>query len=572
MKGDLTKLFSFWRAWLSTLPRGRGYGADFLLGCLVPCALPPIGLWPLLIVIIPSIFWRCAASTNWQGAFMRGWLFGCGQFFVGLYWVGASFLVEADMFLWALPFAVCFLAMGLGLFYALAFAIWRCLIGSTTSDFAALLYWVVCLSVSEWVRGHIFTGFPWNLPGMAFLTYLPLAQAASLWGIYGQSFLVLLLALSPAFYLWARRSALVFLCLFAALLGGGLMKLADSPIQKAHPIHIRIVQPSIVQKEKWRPENRDSIIDTYLALTQAEWQGVTDRQDRGDKLSAPPQTPIIVWPETALPALIDREPLLRQRIANVLPRGAVLITGALRREVTNHQATNQTDGVGFKSFNSIMVLNDMGEILQIYDKHHLVPFGEYLPFQPLLERIGMRQLTRLRGGFVAGRPPKIHYVDDIPPCLPLICYEVIFPALVAGQSKDRDKDKGGQSASLMPQTPQTRPAWLVNLTNDGWFGRTIGPGQHLAAAQMRAIELGLPLVRAANTGISALIDGHGRIVASRPLYVRDVLDASLPPPLSPTFYHRFGEGLFFLMLLISAMLGFVVRHNGFRPKYSNGRS
>jgi len=172
---------------------------------------------------------------------------------------------------------------------------------------------------------------------------------------------------------------------------------------------------------------------------------------------------------------------LRQRIANVLPKGSVLITGALRREVTrheaiHHQATNQADGVGFKSFNRIMVLNDMGEILQIYDKHHLVPFGEYLPFQPLLERIGLRQLTRLRGGFVAGPPPQIHYVADIPPFLPLICYEVIFPALVAGQSKDRDKDKGRQNASLMPQTPQTRPAWLVNLTNDGWLGAQLAPG------------------------------------------------------------------------------------------------
>lgn len=553
----LVKLFVFWRDWLGALPRGRGWGVDFLLGCLVPCALPPIDLWPLLIFIIPSIFWRCAASVGWRGAFMRGWVFGCGQFFVGLYWVGAAFLVEAELFLWALPFAVCLLAIGLGLFYAFAFALWRRLIGSTITDISALLYWVVCLSVSDWLRGHILTGFPWNLPGMASLGYLPLAQAASLWGIYGQSFLVLLLALWPAFYLCARRSGLVFLCLFAALLGGGLMRLA-SPIQETSPIHIRIVQPSIVQKEKWQPENRESIIDTYLALTKADWQTMTDR------FSKPPQRAIIVWPETALPALIDRDPYLRQRIAEVLPKGSVLITGALRREVTRHEAihretTNQADGVGFKSFNSIMVLNDAGEILQIYDKHHLVPFGEYLPFQPLLERIGLSQLTRLRGGFVAGPAPQIQYVGDIPPFMPLICYEVIFPNLVAG----RDRDKSGQNAAV---TAQTRPAWLVNLTNDGWFGRTIGPGQHLAAAQMRAIELGLPLVRAANTGISALIDGHGRIVAFHPLYVRNVLDVTLPPALKATIYHRFGDGLFFLMLLISTALGFAMRSFGFAPK------
>ncbi|MDD9798421.1 MAG: apolipoprotein N-acyltransferase [Alphaproteobacteria bacterium] len=557
------------------MPRWRGYGVDFLLGCLVPCALPPIGLWPLLLFIIPSIFWRCAASVDWRCAFVRGWLFGCGQFFVGLYWVGAAFLVEADMFLWALPFAVCLLAMGLGLFCALAFAVWRRLVGSKTTDFSALLYWVVCLSASEWLRGHILTGFPWNLSGMAFLGYLPLAQAASLWGIYGQSFLVLLLALSPVFYLWARPSGFVFLCLFAALLGGGLLQLADppmqffdsskksapliksgTPMQTAHPLHIRIVQPSIVQKEKWRPENRAAIIDTYLALTQADWQGPTDwqdmtsGQDMTDRFSTPIQAMIIVWPETALPALIDNDTHLRQRIADILPKGSVLITGALRRVVT-HQA----DGVGFKSFNSIMVLNDAGEILQIYDKYHLVPFGEYLPFQRLLERIGLTQLTRLRGGFVAGRPPQIQYVGDIPPFMPLICYEVIFPNLVAG--------RGRQNASL---NGQKRPAWLVNVTNDGWFGRTIGPGQHLAAAQMRAIELGLPLVRAANTGISALIDGRGRIVDFRPLYVRNVLDVTLPPPLAPTFYSRFGDGVFFLMLLISVVLGFLMRHIVFSSK------
>jgi apolipoprotein N-acyltransferase len=239
----------------------------------------------------------------------------------------------------------------------------------------------------------------------------------------------------------------------------------------------------------------------------------------------------LIWPESAFPFFLTREPDALVRIADLLPNGTVLITGAVRAP-----ATSATGPVS-RAYNSVYVIDDKGAILSVYDKVHLVPFGEYLPFQSRLEQLGLQQLTKVQGGFIEGTRRRAIDVPRAPRMLPLVCYEIIFPgeAVPAGE----------------------RPGWLVNVTNDGWFGMSPGPYQHLQQARVRAIEQGLPLVRAANTGVSAVVDPLGRIVHSLPLGTEGVIDSSLPQALAPTLYVRAGDG--FAGLLLGLALILVVR-------------
>jgi apolipoprotein N-acyltransferase len=404
----------------------------------------------------------------------------------------------------------------------------------------------IALTLTEWLRGHLFSGFPWNAFGYTLVTPLWLAQGASLVGLWGLTFLAVAVYASPAVladdravtrYPWLAPalSAVVI----AALAVYGALRLAETPTSYVEGVRLRIMQPNLQQDDKFNYSRKQEVMSRYLALSQrasavhpAGLGGVTH----------------LIWPESAFPFFLTREADALAQIAALLPQGTVLITGAVR-------PPDAAPGAGVtRAYNSIYVIDHDGSILSVYDKVHLVPFGEYLPFQPLLERVGLMQLTKVIGGFIAGEHRRDQHVPGAPDFLPLICYEIIFPSDAVPRREQPGwlYDHVGRHL-YWPFVAGNgeRPAWLLNLTNDGWFGASAGPYQHFQQARVRAIEEGLPLVRAANTGISAVVDPLGRVVASLPLGVEGVLDARLPQPIAPTLYARAGDSLAGLIVVLA---------------------
>jgi apolipoprotein N-acyltransferase len=502
-------------------------------GLVSVLAMAPFNAWPVLFVTFPVVVWLIdgAGGTRARGipaAALSGWWFGFGYFLGGLYWVGYAFLVDAPTFGWLLPVAVAGLPAGLALFMAAGFALARLLWGRNGWRVLAL---AVALTTSEWLRGHVLTGFPWNSFGYALSTPLALAQSASLVGLWGLTFVAVAIFASPAVLFddrrMARRPWLVPLCglLVLAVMGlYGTLRLGSAPVRFVDRVTLRIMQPNLSQDAKFNYTAKAEVMQKYLALS--------DRSS-GPQSSGVRDVSVLVWPESAFPFFLAREADAMAQIAGLLPDGTVLITGAAR-------PPDAPPGMPItRAYNSIYVINHDGSILSIYDKLHLVPFGEYLPFQSALESIGLQQLTKVHGGFIPGTRRRPLALPNAPAVLPLICYEAIFPGDVTSHDE--------------------RPAWIVNLTNDGWFGISTGPYQHLQQARMRAIEEGLPIVRAANTGVSAVIDPLGRIVASLGLGQEGVVDAGLPVAGAATPYSRFGDTpaaiIVALALLIVLWLG-----------------
>ncbi len=499
-------------------------------GAASSLAMAPFDAWPVLFVTFPVAVWLIdgAAGTRANGAgsaAIAGWWFGFGYFVPGLYWIGNAFLVDADIFGWLLPFAVLGLPAYLALFPALGFALARLIWPRDDSRVLAL---AATLTAAEWLRGHALTGFPWNAFGYALTEPLALAQTASLVGLWGLTFIAVAVFASPAVLLDApdttRRpwlAPLLALAVLAAMGGFGLARLAATPTQNVEAVKLRIVQPDVTQDQRFNYAAKQPVMQKYLKLSER----ATSPQSTGlDGVT------VLIWPESAFPFFLSREADAMAMIAELLPKGTVLITGAVRPPETPRGARIT------RAYNSIYVIGDDGSFLSVYDKTHLVPFGEYLPLRGVLEKLGLEQLTRVRGGFIAGARRRALAVPGAPKMLPLVCYEAIFPD------------------GLIPEGE--RPGWLVNLTNDGWFGVSTGPHQHLQQARLRAIEQGLPLVRAANTGISAVIDPVGRITAELGLGVEGVLDARLPQALPPTLYARIGDGPAWLAVLAAAFIAF----------------
>jgi apolipoprotein N-acyltransferase len=501
----------------------------FAAGSISVLGLAPFNIWPLLFVTFPVMIWLIdgAASGRWGGALsagLAGWWFGFGFFVAGLYWIGHAFLVDAKTFGWLLPIAVtalpAFLAIYTGLGFALARALW-------TRGPLRILTLALTLTITEWLRGHLFTGFPWNAFGYTLTGPLVLAQASALLGLWGLTFLAVAIFASPASLadesVDTRRPALPLLlaiATLAALAAYGAMRLSLQPTEFVDGVRLRIMQPNLPQDEKFNYNAKQQVMNRYIALS---------NRATGPRSAGVGDATHLIWPESAFPFFLTREPDALAQIADLLPEGTVLIAGAVR-------APDTTSGIkGPHAYNSVYVIDHDGSILSIYDKVHLVPFGEYLPFQDILERLGLTQLTKVQGGFIAGDRHRPLNVPRAPNFLPLVCYEIIFPN------------------SVVPRNSE-RPNWLVNLTNDGWFGISTGPYQHLQQARVRAIEEGLPLVRAANTGISAVIDPLGRIIKSLPLGVEAILDAQLPRPIAPTLYVRMGDGMIGIFLGIVAAI------------------
>src|SRR5262249_48452825 len=450
-----------------------------------------------------------------------GWWFGFGYFLAGLYWIGNAFLVDAKTFGWLVPFAVTLMPAGLALFTALGVALARLL---WTRGAARVLALAVALTVAEWLRGHVLTGFPWNAFGYALATPLSLAQTGALIGLWGLTAIAIAVYASGAVladdrtvtrrrWLAPALSVLVLIAMAAY----GALRLSQSPTAYVDNVRLRIMQPNLQQDDKFRYSQKQAVMSRYIGLS--------------DRASGPQATGIadvthLIWPESAFPFFLPREAHALAQIATLLPEGTVLITGGIRppEGMAPNAAIN-------RAYNSIYIIDQDGSVLSVYDKVHLVPFGEYLPFQDFMERLGFMQLTKVAGGFIPGDRRRMLTAPRAPSFAPLICYEIIFPgaAVPAGE----------------------RPGWMLHLTNDGWFGISSGPYQHFQQARLRAIEEGLPLVRAANTGISAVVDPVGRIVRSLPLGSEGVLDAPLPKPMAMTLYARFGDLLAMIIIAIA---------------------
>jgi apolipoprotein N-acyltransferase len=400
---------------------------------------------------------------------------------------------------------------------------------------AARLIWVrgpvrilalaVALTAAEWLRGHLLSGFPWNAFGYALTEPLALAQSVSLVGVWGLTFLSVAIFATPAVSIddpadtrHPRRVLLVAVVILAALIGYGLARLATHPTEYVAGVKLRIMQPNLQQDDKFNYTAKTQVMERYLALSNR----VTGPQSNGVQ-----DVNFLIWPESAFPFFLTREPEALAQIADLLKPHTELITGAVR-------AAPASDGRGTQAYNSVYVIDPDGSIRGIYDKVHLVPFGEYLPLQRLLERLGLRQLTKMVGGFLAGDRRRAMEVPGAPKMLPLICYEAIFPAAAVPRGE--------------------RPGWLVNVTNDGWFGISSGPHQHFQQARVLAIAQGLPLVRAANTGISAVVDPLGRVINSLPLGAEGVLDSRLPAAIAPTVYARFGDTALLVFLAVGLVM------------------
>ena len=503
-------------------------------GAASSLAMAPFNVWPVLFVTLPVAVWLIdgAGAGRLRGipaAAIAGFWFGLGYFVPGLYWIGDAFLVDAETFAWLMPFAVLGLPAYLALFFAAGFALARAI---WTRDQFRILALAVSLTVSEWLRGHALTGFPWNTFGYALSEPLALAQTASLIGLWGMTFLAIAIFASPAVLIGGKtRDRSKWIAPVAALLVlfimgvFGLVRLSQHPTILVAGLKLRIMQPNLQQDVKFNYSAKADVMRKYLTLS--------DRA-AGPNATGVRDTNILIWPESAFPFFLTREADAMAQIADLLPPGTSLITGSVRAPDMPRNARIT------RAYNSIYVIDHDGSVLSVYDKLHLVPFGEYLPFQDWMERLGLEQLTKVQGGFIPGDARRSLDVPHAPRALPLICYEAIFPGDVAVTNNDR-------------------AGWIVNLTNDGWFGLTTGPYQHLQQARWRAIEQGLPLVRAANTGISAVIDPLGRVIARLDLGVEGVLDSPLPSPISPTVYARSGD-LPAMILLALAVIVVLRRH------------
>ena len=499
-------------------------------GLAVALAHPPFGVLPGLLGLALLLRLGDGAGPRrpLASAFFRGWLAGLGYFALSVWWVTEAFLVDAAAHGWMAPFALIFLAGGLALFWGAGLLLYRLI---APQGPGRVLVFAGALALVEWLRGNILTGFPWNLVGEAWRAGGAPSQAAALVGAYGLTWLTLVLAASPAVLpgLEPQRRRIVgasALGLLVLLYAGGFWRLATAPAARDSAAVVRIVQADVDQKDKWRPENLDLIFDDYLRLSTQPAAVTPD---------------MVIWPEGALPAVIDD--LLAPgrpyaaRLSAALPEGQVLMLGANRVGLGGE--------AGLDYFNTLVAFRraEAGglEVLGLYDKHRLVPFGEYLPLGDTMTRLGLRSLVNMPEDFTAGPPPQPLTLPGLPPVQPLICYEALFPRFT-GQAGAR----GG-----------VRAEWILNISNDAWFGATSGPWQHLNLASYRAIEEGLPLVRATPTGVSGVIDARGRLQAGAWMSQgrQGVIDSALPPPDAPTPFSRFGNLPFALMLLVSGAMG-----------------
>lgn len=506
-----------------------------LAGAGMAFAHPPFGVLPGLLGY-PLLMLLAERSGRVRGGFWVGWLAGFAYFFIGCWWVAEAFFVNPEQ-AWMAPFAASLLPMGLGLFFGTATALYR---RFAPAGARRVLVFAALFCLLEWLRGHVLTGFPWNPAGTAWAAGGAMSQFAAVVGVYGLSLVTV--AAFAAFGVVSdavarpRRAAVAGLgaAALAALFVFGQARLSAAVVAPSQTT-IRIVQANVDQESKWTPEAYRGIVDRYVALT-AQPGAVTPD--------------VVIWPEGALPATANQvfSGPDADLIAGALTPGQTLLIGLGRGEIDP-----AAEG-GARYFNSLFALERLPEggmrIAAVYDKHRLVPFGEYLPLGALMSRLGVRSLVHVPSDFSAGPTPAPIRLPNGAPVQPLICYESLYPGFTPGN--------------------EGRPAWIANVSNDAWFGRTSGPRQHLNLASYRAIETGVPVARATPTGISAMIDPWGRIVDGERLEPGEagVLDARLPQPTGVTLYGRWGDVGFWALWLLLIAAGLAPRgHFGRKSRF-----
>ncbi len=516
-----------------TLRLGR-IALALLAGAGAALAHSPFGILPGLLGY-PLLMLLAERAPSVRGGFWMGWLAGFTYFFISCWWVAEAFLVNPAQ-AWMAPFAASLLPIGLGLFWGAATALYR---RFHPAGVQRVLVFAALFCLLEWLRGHVLTGFPWNPAGASWKAGSAASQFAAVAGVYGLSFVTVaaMTAFAPLFSPGSRRlriaTAGAGALAIAALVVGGAMRLGPARVEATGPL-VRIVQADVAQESKWSPEAYRGIVERYVELT----------------ARPAAQTPdIVVWPEGALPASANQVfapgAWEARAIAAAVQPGQSLIVG-LGRGVPDPTAAE-----GARYFNSAFVLTDIGDaglrVSAVYDKYRLVPFGEYLPGGSVLGALGVRSLTHMPLDFSPGPRPAPIDIPGAPAAQPLICYESLYPGFTPGSAG--------------------RPGWIVNISNDAWFGRTSGPLQHLNLASYRAIETGLPVVRSTPTGVSAMIDPWGRVVGGQRLDPGEsgVIDARLPAPAAVTLYGRTGDLLFWLAVVAGLAAAVPWRSVGRRP-------
>lgn len=473
-------------------------GAAFGLGAVAASGQAPLGFWWLALPALAAIVTLVARAPSARSAAVLAWWAGGGHFLLALSWIVEPFLIDVARHGWMAPFALALMAGGLALFWGLA--------GAVSVWFRLRpMGFAVALAAAEYGRANVLTGFPWAMPGHIWIG-TPVMQGAAFVGAHGLTLATLVAASLPV--MWGWRGLVPGVAIIGLAWGAGAVRLAQPLAAAPDAPVVRLVQPNTDQALKWDRDRAQAIMDGQL-----------------DQTSAPPRVDLTVWPETSVPYLLDDRADIPLALA-AAGQGAPVMAGVQR-----------TDGTA-RYWNSLAVVAPDGQVAAIYDKHHLVPFGEYLPFGDLLSEVfGLGAFAAVQGyGYTPGPGPA---VLDLGPRLgrviPLICYESVFPAIPR-------------------RAPGPRADWMVQITNDAWFGTLSGPYQHFALARMRAVEMGLPLLRAANTGVTAVIDARGQVVAALPFGQRGTLDAALPPALPPPPYVWFGDGPVLVLLAGLALL------------------
>ena len=483
----------------------------FLLGSSAVLAMPPYYVFPVLLIAFGGLLYLLNETNSYKKSFLIGYLFGFGFFSFGFLWVGNAVLIEPEKTGWLYP--VIFFASGA--YFGLFAAVPAMLSHYMKSVFLKIFTFAATWTIFEWIRGWFLTGFPWNPMGSA-LAFNPLfIQLAAVFGVYGLSFLTVLFCCLPFAFLKGKKNFFVAfsleIAIFSGILTFGFLRLPVD-IEFTHT-KVRLVQPSIPQNLKWNKQAAESNFRQYVDMS------IADGQDDVD---------FVIWGETAATFNPRFYAEYGEDYKKAVPNNGYLISGAIDYEYAFGDRLAK---------NSMLVMDKTGEIVGAYDKMHLVPFGEYIPFREYLPDF-IRPIANIIGDFKRGETHNVIALPDKPSFSGLICYEIIFPSQV--------KDK------------RNRPEWLALLTNDGWYGISMGPYQHLVAAEFRAVEEGLPIVRSANSGISAVIDTFGRVTAKIDLAKRGIVDAKIPRAILPTIYAEYGNlPIIIICLLILAVCGII---------------
>lgn len=514
----------------------RRFAIAVLAGAFAALMLPPFGLFPAGFVSFSVLVWLIdGASGNpdrgvilrrWP-SFLIGWSFGLGYFVASLWWTANALLVDADEFAWAVPLAAVGLPAYLAIYYGLAAALARML---WTDGFLRIAALAASFGLAEWLRGIVFTGFPWNAVGQGMTPFPLMMQSLALVGGATMNILAVFVFAAPALLASSRgRGVGLSLAglLFAAHLGYGGYALYVAPQPAQTDRVVRLVQPAISQADKLDDAQRAAVFQAHLDLTKAP------PVDGGK----PPR--LIVWPETSVPFILTRSPDALSLMSDALEDGQTLFAGAVRVE---------GGGAEERYYNSIYMIDSQGQIIGAADKVHLVPFGEFLPFEDFFRKLNLQAVAAMPGGFSAALQRGMLTLPDGFRLLPLICYEIIFPDEIEAEGSDA-------------------PDVILNITNDEWFGVSPGPWQHFLQARLTAVETGLPVIRDANSGISAVIDPRGRVTAGLAFGAKGFIDTTIPAKIDtivPKAYRTLSFGLLLLssfLIVLLARMGFVFQRN-----------